>query len=105
MNHCFTCVIKVKSRNKLTVAEDDRHQGKSNSRNPFHSFQKTYEMTWDVARGKRVNCSESQRMCAAHFHIISFYFLKVMTESFYPATLFDKEPFFMHILYVFLKKI
>jgi len=38
VNHYFTCVIKIKrSRNKLTVAEDDRHQrekqhGKSNSR-------------------------------------------------------------------------
>ena len=45
VNHCFTC--KIKSRNKLTVVEDDRHQReKQQSKIHFiHKFEKTYEMT------------------------------------------------------------
>jgi len=41
VNHCFTCVIKIKSRNKLTVAEDDRHQReKQQSKIHFISLKK-----------------------------------------------------------------
>jgi len=75
--------------------------GKATVENPFHKFEKTYEMTWDVARGKRVICSDSQRVCTAHFHIISCHFLQVMTDYFYPPTLFDKEP--LYIIGCFIK--
>jgi len=38
VNHCFTCVIKIKGLRQLTVMEDDQHLRESNSRISFHKF-------------------------------------------------------------------